>query len=337
MALGDALGVPHEFIRMGKYEYTEKLVHRFKFLRRYQPQILLGVGQFSDDTEMTISLARSLIENNGYDKQKVVESYIKWAHSGQVMIGKNTRALFKVNIKTKKDPSGYQHYQTAFSKQFEFSPEIPWTSTYDSSQSNGALMRCFPLACLPEFVSEDVWSTNPSLVALNAEIIYVKAVRLALMGTHPRKIWDEIQGLIETEEVRQVFVDVSNSLPWTLTDEGKGETRVKKKGWVLCPLYASLMCLAALASTDEFNYRDLMKWIIGKHPGSDTDTNGAIAGALIGSILGYEKLVSDPVTAENVKLILDQKSMETELPRPAKYRLDDLDQIVEGLVSRLSN
>lgn len=33
-----------------------------------------------------------------------------------------------------------------------------------------------------------------------------------------------------------------------------------------------------------------MTWIIKEHPGSDTDTNAAITGALFGAYLGYDHL-----------------------------------------------
>lgn len=35
------------------------------------------------------------------------------------------------------------------------------------------------------------------------------------------------------------------------------------------------------------NFQDAIDWIIGEHPRSDTDTNGAIFGALMGAKLGF--------------------------------------------------
>ncbi len=93
--LGDALGVPHEFHYNSSLVYTGKLQYKTRFISQYTGTRYLAVGQISDDGEMTLALARSLIANNGYVKEEVIKSYLRWANSGRGFMGVNTRNLFK--------------------------------------------------------------------------------------------------------------------------------------------------------------------------------------------------------------------------------------------------
>ena len=171
--LGDALGAPHEFAYNSNLPYTGELIYQTRFISQYQGTRYMVVSQLSDDSEMTLSLARSIVSNRGYVKEQVIQSYLQWANSGNVMIGRNTRSLFK-NGKTVK--AYYKNYETAFST----------LESRAAAQSNGALMRSTPLACLwsNDPVIEDVGLTNPSKIAVDAELTYITALRLALIGTN---------------------------------------------------------------------------------------------------------------------------------------------------------
>lgn len=356
--LGDALGVPHEFLRMGKKQYTGVLEHRLKLIRRFQPTVLFGVGQVSDDSEMMITLSRTLIANSRYDWKSVVKAYIKWANSGMVAMGTNTRDLFKVNATTKKDPGGVQHYEKKYIGKFGVYPAYPWETTTkeaEAAQSNGALMRCFPLACLwqTEGTDHDVWLSNPSHVSLECERIYIQALRLAMMGKLAPEIWEAVKDLAKLDDVKRVFSDITGGVARTLADEGKGKTAKKLKGWVCHALYAAMSCLYALCSETPPSFGELMDWVIGGHPGSDTDTIGAISGGLIGAIIGWDELIKNAVSMDelkglkqdavsaqirdatifvhNVVILLSAGKTNTDLPRPAEYRLEDAENIVQDL------
>ena len=133
--LGDALGAPHEFRCNRKLIYTGKLEHQAFLVTHFQGKKSLSVGQVTDDSEMTLALLRTLLEKDGkYDRKSVISSYLEWANSGGWMLGKNTRALLK-GVKTVK---GYESRM----KSVLILPES------EISQSNGAMMRCCPLALL---------------------------------------------------------------------------------------------------------------------------------------------------------------------------------------------
>ncbi|MGB0238963.1 MAG: ADP-ribosylglycohydrolase family protein [Cycloclasticus sp.] len=74
LACGDAVGTTVEFCRRGRFEPMTDMVGGGKFG--------LSKGEWTDDTSMTLCLAESLIECNGFDAQDQMERYWKWASEG---------------------------------------------------------------------------------------------------------------------------------------------------------------------------------------------------------------------------------------------------------------
>lgn len=108
LMLGDALGAPHEFWKWNRNTvYTGKL--EIKPFRMKDPRFAKGnrevygeIGSVTDDTQMTLALLISILDNSSYDKEKTIKAYADWAHSGAKDMGKNTRYLF-----TNKTVKGY--------------------------------------------------------------------------------------------------------------------------------------------------------------------------------------------------------------------------------------
>jgi len=133
LALGDALGLPHEF-SYSKEIYTGKLEYRFEMRRKYGlASIKMGLGQYSDDTEMSLALIRCLIENKGWKQEKVALAYMTWANS-TINIGRNTRELFK-GVKT------FNGYNSRYEKKFQMKVgQFPHNSLGENNQSIGSLI-----------------------------------------------------------------------------------------------------------------------------------------------------------------------------------------------------
>jgi ADP-ribosyl-[dinitrogen reductase] hydrolase len=277
------------------------------------------VAQLSDDSEMTLALARSIVSNRGYVKEQVIQSYLQWANAGNVMIGRNTRSLFKSG-KTLK--SYYKNYDQAFST----------LENRATAQSNGALMRSTPLACLwsNDPVIEDAGLTNPSKIAVDAELTYVTALRLALMGTDCTTIWNTIKTITQTNEVKELLNDIEQGVNRDLGNIN-GQ---KRKGWVLNTLYAAYYCLYKIVTNPgadlTLTFANSMKWVI-TQPNTDTDTNAAVTGGLIGAIVGWEQLIKDETTIKNISSILNADTTKCDFPRPKEYGLSDIETLVQQL------
>jgi len=301
-ALGDALGAPHEFHNQKKnYDgVLDKCIY-FKF--QYTPIRNSTIGQVTDDTEMTFALYAALIKNGGiYDAETVIFEYMNWAESAWAL-GKNTRTLFK-NIKTIK---GYRERQSKLTA---------------DNQSNGSLMRCSPLALLGEDwkndVREDCRLTNPSPVNIHAELLYVKALRMALAGKSKKEIIQEIV----KRATEYKIPEVSNALhhatfkdkPWDLTEN---------KGWVLHAFYCAMW---GFIHFDD--YKSAIDAIILRY--GDCDTNAAIAGNLLGAYYGYDKMIENPITKKNIKVLLKCDPSKGDMPRK-DYAIDNLGLILREL------
>ena len=55
----------------------------------------------------------------------------------------------------------------------------------------------------------------------------------------------------------------------------------------------------------------------------DTDTNAAIAGALLGAYYGYDKIVENNITRENMDILLNCDSALGDIVRPPDYKLTE--------------
>ena len=79
-AIGDALGMPLEF---GPPQPVERLV------REMQPGVL-PAGTFTDDTEMAVALAESLLARWPLDPADLAERFVAWYKAGPPDVGIQT-------------------------------------------------------------------------------------------------------------------------------------------------------------------------------------------------------------------------------------------------------
>lgn len=315
--LGDSLGVPHEFKYMKNVIYTGILQHRAVLKSQYQPPKTLALGQYSDDSEMMITLLKSILDNNGiYDKRKVVLNYMEWSNS-TCLIGKNTRELFK-GIKTLKG------YENRFKKKFNADAfSLEYNSISEYAQSNGSLMRCLPLAFFNniENIEEDLYLTNPSTKVLECEILYIKILRKALKGKNRNKLWEYFcENKNINQEIEIVYNDIINN---------KQRDIQTNKGWIYNAFYCAMLTLYKI--NDNYStFSSMINEVI--KLGGDTDTNGAITGALLGAIIGFNNF--DETTLTNTEIINNfmNGEYETDLPRNEKYMLNNVDEIVNKVM-----
>ena len=320
LALGDALGGPHEVYR-SPYVYTGRIEHPIERNLQWQGKKISAIGQVTDDTEMTITLAWSLINNNGYNRDQTILGYETWASQPKTMLGHTTRALF-TGVKT---VNGYEkRYQKALKGKLKNIPR----STLTEVQSNGSLMRCSPFIVMPNYdaITIDTNLTNPNSINLDVNYLYIATLQqLAHINNDLNQVdqlYQWLQSSAQTAEVQQLFIDMANGV----TRDVSG----KDQGWVLHAFWCCLLSLRLIVAG--YDFKQILDTII--LMGGDTDTNGAIAGALLGSYFGYDQLSSNDVTANNIEIM---KSVTSEVtanggwPRAEQYTVSNLDQIAQGL------
>lgn len=322
-ALGDALGAPCEFYPFALYTgvLNTSIV---RYSRAYGRQVC-PVGQITDDTEMALVLMETL--NSGYTKEKAVVNYMLWANNNyegckgnMPFMGKNTRNLFIAPR-----PS-YKLYQNRFKKYY------PDENTRENSQSNGALMRSYPLAFVEDWdiIHTDVEITNPSKLVQEAVLAYITAIKMALNRNSKEEIKDVIRNIHMNKSLSIAFEQACNN-------EFRDVTVCR--GHVVHAFYCAFWGLFQFE-----DYKTAIDAIISLSPEEgvpakicepgnwkksqvrvgDTDTNAAIAGALLGAFYGLSTIRSNPVTNNNIKILLECDSRNGDIIRPEKYSLSNL-------------
>lgn len=305
-AVGDALGGPYE--RRSVPSYNGIITYPIVYQNQWHGTRRSVVGQLTDDTEMTLALTRALLEKGRFQRDAVVQAYLDWVGTGVSTIGENTRNLFK-GVTT------LRGYENRITKATE-GPIEQW------SLGNGSLMRCAPLALLwnNDDVVADCCITNPHPVSQDVSLVYITAVRLALLGYTKEKIFDAIRALPQTEMVEQVIADVDHKTRRDLS---------RLKGLCTQALYCALYCFRYFDRLE-----DALDWTINENPRSDTDTNAAITGSLFGAYLGYDQLMMEPKTSSNITIVRSTDTTQGDLPRPIQYSLHDFDAVCQGLFDR---
>jgi len=248
VAVGDALGAPVEFMTSGeiaaKYGRLTEMVGG-GWLR-------LKPGQVTDDTEMTLCLARGIAAAGGWDLRTIAGEFAGWLKSRPVDVGDTCRRGIR-NFMLKGDLE---------------TPPNQWDA------GNGALMRMTPLALytlgnselLQKCSIEHGHLTHNHPLSDAACITYGRMIHLALLGTEKSRLRREADKLVE-------------EYPTFRFDPYPGLA----SGYVVDTLQTVFHFFFRSRSFEE-----CLTFIVNQ--GGDADTTGAIAGGLAGAYYGMGEI-----------------------------------------------
>lgn len=210
-------------------------------------------GQPTDDSEMALMLARTLTKRGRYDVEEVRKAYIFWLNSSPFDCGNTVSSGLR----------GRPNRE---------------------SQANGALMRISPLGIfgcnrdldqVSECATADALLTHPHPVCLQVNALFAMTVASAIgTGKGPKELYELIK-----DWAREMCVE--SRLTKTILDaaESPPADYIHQQGWVIVAFQNALWQLLHAASLEEGVVETVMR-------GGDTDTNAAIAGALLGAVHG---------------------------------------------------
>lgn len=296
-AVGDALGTTVEFCSAaeiagrGPDDWPRELIGQGPF--RLIP------GQITDDTELALSLARALVKQQRYDADEAAAAYARWRTSEPFDCGMATDQAFGRGLES---GPGLAERMRARANQ--------------KTQANGSLMRSSPLglfgAALPRaelarIAAADSTLSHPDAVCQAACAVYVTTIADAITtGLPGAALYERAMRFAADTPVRATLEAAARGLP-----DSDGENQ----GWVRIALQHAFFHLqhatdfeAALVQTVRM--------------GGDTDTNAAIAGALLGATLGEAAIPAR--WRQRVGDCLPQ--------RPAEYRCGDVPELAEALL-----
>lgn len=255
-------------------------------------------GQPTDDSEMALLLARSLISKDTYDSADVLRNYKYWLESKPFDCGLTISGALR----------GQMH---------------------PDSQANGALMRVSPIGIfganysldqVADWAAFDASLTHPNQICQEVNALYAMAISTSIreeLSSH--ELYDMI---LNWAKERTVNSSVLETILRAKTEKPKDF--MHQMGWVLIAFQNALYQLLHATSLEEGVVDTVMQ-------GGDTDTNAAIAGALLGAVYGR-----DAIPEQWQKAVLNCKPQDDRVgvhrPRPRCFWPVDVLELAEKLV-----
>jgi ADP-ribosyl-[dinitrogen reductase] hydrolase len=252
-------------------------------------------GQPTDDSEMALALARSIVGEERYVPGTAFAAYREWYRSEPFDVGSTTRAAL----------NGYR---------------------MGESQANGSLMRASPLGVLAHATSpataagwarEDSALTHPNPICGDAVAAFVVAVADAVRHGDARHAWNASREWARSAPVAAPVLDALDAAE-TSSRPADGANQ----GWVLIALQNAFHDLLTSASLEDGVVASVAR-------GGDTDTNAAIAGALLGAVHGREAV---PPQWRSMVLSCRAHPLRARHPRPRAFWPVDLYELAERLL-----
>lgn len=279
-AIGDALGVPVEFMSREKIAH-DPVAEMRGYGTHHQPP-----GTWSDDTSMTLCLLESIVRLERIDYKDIMDNFVSWLRRAEFTA---TGITFDVGIASQ---AAIHHYEQGC-----LPLACGGSGEYDNG--NGSLMRIAPLAIY-------LWQHNISTVkdvlkeahhisrlthahprSQMACGIYTLIAMNLLRGQPPLEAIEK--GLSEAHAFYERESEFAREVPhygrlWNFGSfAGLAKADIRSSGYVVDTLEASLWCLA-----NTKNYREAV--LAAVNLGNDTDTIGAIVGGLAGLAYGWEDI-----------------------------------------------
>ena len=256
----------------------------------------LLAGQPTDDSELAIALARAIVERGGFDRDAVLEAYRGWLRSSPFDVGHTVGAALRGHA-------------------------------IAESQANGSLMRASPLGVYAhalgprraaELGQKDAMLTHPSPVCADATAAFVVALAHAVRhGDGAEPAWRAAVAWAEDADaaspVREALAAAAREAP--VCDQAS-------IGWVKIALQNAFFELLHAPDVESGVVATVRR-------GGDSDTNAAIAGALLGAVHGRHAL---PAQWRSMVLSCRALAPFAEQPRPAEYWPVDVPEIAERLL-----
>ncbi|MFL5009001.1 ADP-ribosylglycohydrolase family protein [Rhizobium sp.] len=242
-------------------------------------------GQPTDDSEMALALARSIVAEGTYVQNSARQAYEAWLASKPFDIG------------------------TTVYNGIRYEPN-------HQSQANGALMRVSPLGIFgSQFPTEQVglWAeqdaiiTHPNLVCRHINSLFARALSYAIArGPAPREVYEAIRKWSDE-------LGVASSIHDAIADAEKGPPKdfLNQQGWVLIAFQNAIFQLLHSNSLEDGVVNTVSC-------GGDTDTNAAISGALLGAIHG-ERAIPAQWREAILSCRPDEGNPKVAHPRPENY------------------
>jgi len=269
MACGDALGAGLEFMT------PEAIKERFGVVTDFAGggPFDWPAGHYTDDTELALRLAESLIAYPNVNLADISRKWLEWLDSDPRDVGNLTRAaLLRVRacLQSNRDPR-------------EAGQET-WVATGRDSAGNGGLMRTAPVGLRYAWERKRLLEAADDICAITHYDPRARASCRAFCLAISQFLTEEGQRAIDLHALAEAVADLSPPTAEAITAVFDLEAAdIPSSGYTLHTLQAALWPVERCMSLEE-------GIILVVNLGYDTDTCGAVAGALLGARDGEEAI-----------------------------------------------
>ncbi len=257
-AVGDALGMPLEF---GPSRPPGAWV-------RDMTRGRIPAGMFTDDTEMALALAESLLAQRPLDPGDLARRFVGWLCANPPDVGIHTASVLR---------------RVASGEPWDVAAQAVQARNPDSA-GNGSVMRCWPVA----LAWWQDWDALISDSLLQSDVTHPHAECRAGCAFVNGVIYHLLRGVAPVESVARTLdlVEIPSPLRVVIqTAPEKHFQDLPNTGWVRHTLESVVW---ALMTTSTFE--DALVHVV--NLGSDADTAGAVIGALAGAAYGLSAIPS---------------------------------------------
>lgn len=271
-AIGDALGLASEFMtREEVLQHYPSGINSYNDIIRDRHRSIWRKGAWTDDTDQMLCILDSIVRHREINLLDIAERFVNWKKTNGRGIGRHTLNVLSIGDYTK-DP-------------FKVS-ELVWTMSRKQSAANGAIMRTSILGAWDysnwEKVRENTENVcklthyDPRCVGSCVAVTYIihsclnnkmisKTELIDIGNKYDERIAEYIE-LAFQNDIEQLKLDEQDKLGYTL----------------------KTMSAALWAFNHTADFQAGLKSVI--EQGGDGDTNGAVAGALLGLKFGFDRL-----------------------------------------------
>lgn len=285
-AIGDALGNPFEMKPAASPKFAD-----------WKDDFIEGgtfwwgqPGQYTDDTLMSIALATSLLEKDGFDPEDVGSKYLAWMESGNTrgIGGTTAQALTRIKLGANTTESGVTH-----------------TEDGKPAAGNGTAMRASPiglfyrndLSKLLEIAMHDASITHNNIEPKMGSVAVALGTALAARGDlTPLEIIEQVKEVLSPsivlDKLELAYAHLQND-----TDPQQALAVIGSRGYVPETVGAAFYCFAKGK-----DFKEVV--VMSVRAGGDTDTTAAISGALAGTYYGLDGIPAEyKDNVENFELL----------------------------------
>lgn len=304
VAIGDTLGRPFE----GRLR--SEIYSNFTNFEEFIQNKRNLFKTYTDDTQLTLHTAEALIRGNGFNLNNFISEYVKWLDDPPIGAGYGCISSIK-----------------------KLKYGIPWEEAASNSGGNGTAMRIAPIGLfyykdLKRLKISAIKSSNltHSHPAASAGAVVIASAIAYLVDKDPKirfsvdQFFDVIVSSISgsQEEIWEEFIEILTKLKSSLHLSIEAGLIKFSQAGVKSPFFiedylghafvhpytiSTVVCSIFIFLKNQFSFKDCIFELA--TAGGDSDTVGAIGGALAGAYFGLKNIPHDLIKlVKNYKKIL---------------------------------